>query len=188
MSAQNEIASKKETLLDKEVEMLSIIEFLGQMQNKSVTFTHQLDMQSSILIGITSAIFIFSLSEFFSGTKELALVILGIFSALSTFVALLAIHPPRFMRKAGQEESLMFSKKIANFPSAAVYKEELLKILDKPTELVDQYAVELYNLSKYYYRPKRNLFNFARNIILFGVGLALYSFVIEVILHYLAAR
>lgn len=177
-----------ETLLDKEVELLSIVEFLGGMQIKATTFTHQLDTQISILIGITSAIFIFSLSEFFSGNKELTLVIMGSFSAVSTLISLLAIHPPRFMRKAGQEESLMFHKKIANFPNFKDYEKELVKIIGKPDKIVNQYAIELYNLSKYYYQPKRKLFTLARNILVAGVALTLYTFFVEIITHYLAVK
>jgi hypothetical protein len=180
--------SEEETLLDKEVELLSIVEFLGQMQEKSTTFTHQLDIQASILIGITSAIFIFSLSQFFSGTKEFSLIILGGFAAVSTLLALLAIHPPRFMRKEGQEESLLFNKKVSSFPSAGEYEKELVRILDKPDQIIKQYAIELYNLARYYYRPKRKLFNLARNILLAGVVLTMYSFMIEILLHYLVGR
>lgn len=111
---------------------------------------------------------------------------MGSFSAMATVIALLAIHPPRFMRKTGQEESLMFTKRIANFASFQEYEKELVKILDKPEKIVNQYAIELYNLSKYYYRPKRSLFNLARNILLTGVALTLYTFFIEILLHYLA--
>lgn len=184
-SAPDELGSK-ETLLDKEVELLSIVEFLGGMTQKSGQFTHQLDVQASILIGITSAIFIFSLAKFFDGTKELPLIIIGGFSAVSTLIGLLAIHPPKFMRKVGQEESLMFNKRIANYDSFQEYEKDLIKVLDRPERMVNEYAIELYNLSKYYYRPKRDLFNFSRNCFLTGIVLSLYAFFFEIVVHYLA--
>ena len=42
---------------------------------------------------------------------------------------------------------------------------------------IDHYAREIYNVSKFYYRPKRVLFNTARTILVIGIGSSLLAFV-----------
>ena len=121
------------------------------------------------------AIFVFSASKFpgESGDISLAFLVLSIFSLLSTLVGLFAIHPPKWMRKRGQEESLMYNKKISSFPSSVEYGDQLLNVMTGQEEMARQYAVELYNISKYYYRPKRNLFHIARRIFILGIAISL---------------
>lgn len=175
------IQKAREKLTAKEIDFLSIVEFLKGLVEKEVGFTHHLDSQTHILIGIATALFFLSVASFQEGQEELSLLIIGVFSALSTLVGLLAIHPPRFMRKYGQTESIMFSKNIANYPSAEDYSRQLTKVVTDHEEVVDQFGKELYNLAKYYYRPKRQLFRWSRNLLLLGIALGLFSFLVEII-------
>lgn len=170
-----------EKLTSKEIDFLSIIEFLKGLVEKEVSFTHHLDSQTHILIGISTALFFLSLASFQDGKNELSLLIIGVFSAFSTLLGLLSIHPPRFMRKQGQEESIMFSKNIAQYPSAEDYAKDLTKVVTDHQKIVEQFGKELYNLAKYYYRPKRVLYRYSRNLLLFGIGLGLFTFLVEII-------
>ena len=171
----------KEKLTSKEIDFLSIVEFLRGLVEKEVAFTHHLDSQTHILIGISSALFFLSITSFQGGKEELSLLIIGVFSALSTLVGLMSIHPPRFMRKQGQEESLMFSKNISKFASSEEYTKELTKVVTNHEKIIEQFGKELYNLSKYYYRPKRILYRLSRNLLLLGIGLGLFSFLVEIL-------
>ncbi len=175
------VQQAKEKLTAKEIDFLSIVEFLKGLVEKEVGFTHHLDSQTHILIGISTALFFLSVASFQDGKEELSLLIIGLFSALSTLVGLLSIHPPRFMRKYGQEESIMFSKNIAHYSSAQEYSKELTKVVTNHEMVVDQFGIELYNLAKYYYRPKRVLFRLSRNLLFFGIALGLFSFLIEIL-------
>lgn len=135
------------------------VRFLNGILLKATEFVRHFDAQTNILVGIASAIFLFVLSVAArEESVDFSLLVLGIFAGLSALTSLYAIHPPRFMRKKRQEESLMYNKKVANFPTHIEYKEELRKVMENREEVLDQYSIEIYNLYKYYYRPKRKLF------------------------------
>lgn len=175
------VLKARESLTSKEIDFLSIVEFLGGLVTKEVNFTHHLDTQTNILVGISTALFALSASGFLRGQVNLSLLIVAGFSGIATLLGLLAIHPPRFMRKFGQTESIMFSKNIAKFDSAEDYTKELLKVVTDHEKIVDQFGIELYNLAKYYYRPKRILFRYARTTLLAGIALGLFTFFIEIL-------
>lgn len=177
----DQIKSAKGKLLEKPIDFLSVVEFLGGLVEKEVNFTHHLDSQTNILISISTALFLLSSSSFLGGNRDLSLLIISLFSGLSTLVGLLAVHPPRFMREHGQEESILFTKSISHFKSAKEFEEEVTRVVVDHEKIVSQYSLELYNLAKYYYRPKRTLFRWARNLLLLGIALGLFSFLIEIL-------
>src|SRR3990167_7052656 len=147
---------------DPKKDIGATIRFLNGILEKRDTFARHIDSQVQILIGLSSATFLFSGSN-----------LLGTFAALAALVGLLAIHPPRFMRKRGQNESLMYNKKISSFASSSKYEEELRRVVGDQDALIKQYSIEIYNLSKYYYQPKRKLFRISRNLYFAGIGLSL---------------
>ena len=89
------------------------LNFLNAVLQKSQSFTQHMDNQISILIGLSTAIFAFFASQLKNsvGQGNLPLVILTVFPLLSAVTGLFAVHPPRFMRKRNQPESLMYNKK-----------------------------------------------------------------------------
>jgi len=153
-----------------------VIIFLDGILEKIRNYAQHMDNQIQILVGISSAIFVFSATQF-SEKGELFLLVLALFSICSVIIALFAIHPPRFMSKQGQQESLMYNKKIISFFSAKDYEKEILRVIKDPREIFQQYATEIYNLSRYYYRPKRTLFHVARLILLLGFIFSFLSFI-----------
>jgi hypothetical protein len=156
----------------------TIFTFLDSVLDKTVSYAHHMDNQIQILVGISSAVFVFAATQF--GEKgDLFLLVLATFSIISAIVALLAIHPPRFMRKRGQPESIMYDKQIISFSSSQNYTQEILKIVEDPDKILQQYATEIFNISKYYYRPKKTLFRIARTIFLSGFILSALIFIFE---------
>lgn len=149
------------------------IRILFGILDKTTKLIQHLDTQTNILIGISSAIFVFMTAGLKYGSLNTSLLVLGVFSATAALVGLFAIHPPRFMRKKGQKESVMYNKAIGNFQSHTIYKKKLEKIFGSRDEILDQYAMEIYNLAKYYYQPKRKIFKLSRNILLTGIILSL---------------
>src|SRR3989344_2796170 len=153
---------KKTSLETESVDFRAVVNFLSTMLEKRSTLINHLDTQINLLIGINSAIFIFSLSRFLDDKGDLPMLVISFFAGLSTLIALVAVHPPKLTRKRGQEESLMYNKKILSFPSSSKYEKELFDAVSDKKKIVNQYALEIYNITKYYYRPKRGLFNLAR--------------------------
>lgn len=146
---------------------------LDSIMSKAVAFSQHIDSQSNIIIGISSALFAFSASKIQLGTGDLLYYILGFFSGLSAITALLAVHPPSFMRHKNQTQSVMHNRSISSLKSASDYEKELNKITGDMKAITKQYAIEIYNLNKYYYSPKRRLFRISRNILLLGILLTL---------------
>ena len=163
---------------DPKNDLSASIRFMGSILDKSTSFTQHIDSQVNILIGLSSAIFAFSVTKI-TGNDSIVFLILGLFASVSTIIGLLAIHPPRSMRKRGQRESLMYNKKINSFDSPAEYKNRLEKLLGDPAAITEQYALEIYNMNKFYYRPKRALYKWSRNMFLMGIALSIVVFLLE---------
>jgi hypothetical protein len=69
------------------------------------------------------------------------------------------------LRKRNQEESLMYNKKVSSLKSANEYAKQLGYSMEDEKNITEQFAIEIYNLCKYCYRPKRELFNLSRNLL-----------------------
>lgn len=156
------------------------VRFLTSIMQKATDFVRHFDSQTNVLVSISSAVFLLVVSRVYQQeVVNIPLLVLGSFAGVSALVSLYAIHPPRFMRKKRQEESLMYNKKVANFPSYIEYKNTLREVMEDREKVLQQYSMEIYNLYKYYYRPKRKLFNTARNLLIMGVFLSLAVFLLS---------
>lgn len=174
--------SKKELPKRLVHDLYLTVQFLDSIMDKGGAFARHVDAQVNILVGISSAIFIFSATRANDG---LSFFILALFSSISALIALITLHPPRFTRKMGQAESYMYGKQIIQCSSSEIYHRKLIEIISNREEIVHQYAVEIYNLYKYYYRPKRLLFNMARNVLFVGVILSSLLFLSEQLVYLL---
>src|SRR3989344_4164528 len=161
--------SARSELLEYEADRRTI-DFLKSILEKATSLNLHIDAQANILIGVSVAIFLFSVAQVDEGNG--ILTILSLSSAFAALTALLAIHPPAFMRKKGQEESLMYNKRIIGFKAADDYRNALEEVVENRRRILEQYAVEIYNTYRFSYRPKRMLFKAARNILLIGVLLS----------------
>jgi len=156
--------------------------FLGSILQKITSITSQIDTQINIAIAISSAIFVFSATNLYDSARNpLYLLVLAGFSGMSTVFALLAIHPPSFMRKRGQAESIIYHKKIEEHFSPDDYADSLQQAIKDRQATLHEYAREIYNVSKYYYRPKRILFNYSRNLLIVGFILTFIIFMITIL-------
>jgi hypothetical protein len=144
--------------------------------------TRHLDHQINIVIGISAATFLLSVSMFEKEHENVPLLFIMIFAGASALVGLLAVHPPRGMRKRGQPESLLYRKKIESFASPKEYEEAVAEAMSSPEKTREQYAIEVYNLCKYYYGPKRKLFHISRKLLFMGIALSLAAFLLQVFL------
>jgi len=161
--------------------------FLSSILQKSENFVRHMDNQTSILVGLSAGLFILSISQIepeninFS-FSFIPLLTLALFSLSSALVAIFALIPPRFMRKKGQKESLLYNKEIVSLSSADQYAKELRKISGDFDNIIDQYALEIYNICRYYYRPKRRLFKISRQLLCIGIFISLAVISIQFLL------
>ncbi|MBI4276650.1 hypothetical protein HY629_02300 [Candidatus Uhrbacteria bacterium] len=160
------------------------LRFLNGLMEKMTRQVQHLDMQVNILIGLSSAIVVLSISRSGSAFTLSPLLILSTCSGASALVGLFAIHPPKFMRKRKQPESLLYNKTIMDFPSSSAYERELATIVGDQSAMTKQYAIEVYNLARFIYRPKRRLFKLSRNILLFGIVVSILFFLVQTIITF----
>jgi hypothetical protein len=172
----NEIIKEKELLSIYE-DNGALVRFLGDLLRKGTLFVRHFDSQLNILISISSALFVFSFSSVSDSNYKLSFIVLGAFAALAALAGLLGVHPPRFLRKRGQSESIMYNKKICDFSSPEEYGKALIEVAWNKELLVNEYATEVYNLYNYYYRPKRKLFKVSQSLLMIGIGLSLLTMV-----------
>lgn len=167
--------------MDKDKDKISpdtALKFMVNIMDKSTSFTQHIDNQINILLGISTAIFVFSTSRI-EGENSVVFFVLGLFSAVSALIGLTAIHPPQSMRKHGQRESIIYNKKINSFPSPVEYKKRLLKTVDDFDKMAEQYSIEIYNMYNFYYKPKRTLYKISRSILFAGIVLSVLSFIVQ---------
>ncbi len=152
-------------------EKLISIDFLEGLTKKIIDATHTVDNHANVMIGINTGIFIFVISKLFEyDSLKITMGVVALFSACSVIAAMLAIRLPRLLTKRYHHEvSVLHATKIAKFSSAKKYADALQKIIKDEDEIFRQHALEAYNLSKYYYTPKRKMLAWSRYFFLFGV-------------------
>lgn len=156
----------------------AIAKYLATFIEKSQQMAQALDTQINILIGIALAVFAFISSQFLT-THNVGYLTASIFVALSAVASLVAIHPPKFFRKKvkgyEKKKSSLFAASIAEYSSSTEYAVELIKAVKSRTIIMEQCAIDIYNISTYYYLPKRKLFILSRNLFLIGVMIGIIS-------------
>jgi hypothetical protein len=144
--------------------------FLNNLSEKIIDVTHTVDTHANIMIGINTAIFAFVVSKLFEvDTLKLTLGVVAIFSAFSALFAVSATRLPHFFSKTKHKKSILHAPRIAQFDSAESYADELQKMTQSKDEVFNQHALEVYNMSKYYYLPKRRMLAWSRYFFIFGV-------------------
>lgn len=166
-----------------ELDLSATVRFLSYIAQKITTLTTAMDSQVNILVGISAAIFVFATSRVAGEETSFSSLILSIFSGFSTIVCLLAVHPPRIVRQRRGNDGMMNIHGIEKYPTVEDYADKLREVVSDPDEMMKQFSFEIYNRAKFYYRPKRNLYRLARNILLLGVIFGLLGYVVDVFLR-----
>ncbi|HKC04251.1 MAG TPA: hypothetical protein VKC54_00025 [Patescibacteria group bacterium] len=163
-------------------EELDDVFVLNEILQKINGNTEHIDIQINNIVILASALFAFSATGYLSGSPgiHLYLLILALFSSLSAVVGLIALNPPSFFDKRGQKDSKLYTHGISTYKSSEEYYLAIKIMLADRKKTVEQYALEIYNLSKFLYLPKRKLFNLSRNILIFGFLLSLVFFVFQI--------
>lgn len=159
--------------MPKDVEFEEQQVFLELGVEKARSLSNSIDQQINILVGISSAIFVYSISQYIA-KQSLVHLCLTLFMALTMLLGIVTIHPFRWMRRRGKNESVLYNHHVVKQPSAKEYAAVLTTVIQNRSLLVEQYAIEIYNTYKYYYRPKRDLYIQARNVFSFGIVVTVF--------------
>lgn len=159
---------RKKLYVDDDLEATT--NFLQGLTEKIIDTTRNLDSHANVMVGINTGIFMLAVSEIFQVEHlKLTFGVVAIFSAVSAFIGLLAIRLPNMLVNKKHKESNFYARSIANFPSAKAYSKKLREILSSDDAFFEEYSLEVYNLSRYYYIPKRRLLSWSRYVFVFGV-------------------
>jgi len=155
---------------------------LNEILHKINGNTEHIDIQINNIVILSSALFAFSATGYLSGSPNAHyyLLILALFSSLSAVAGLISLNPPSYFDKRGQKDSRLYSHGISSYKSPEEYHAAIKEMIADKEKTVEQYALEIYNLSKFLYLPKRKLFNLSRNLLVFGFLLSLVLFVFQI--------
>ncbi len=155
---------------------------LNEILQKINGNTEHIDIQINNLVVLGAALFAFSAQGFLTNniSTHLYLLVLALFSSLSAIAGLMALNPPGFMDKRGQTDSKLYVHGIAGYKSAREYHNQIIEMLSNKNKTIEQYSLEIYNLSKFSYLPKRQLFNLSKNLLIIGFLLGVLLFIIQI--------
>jgi hypothetical protein len=133
-------------------------------------------------VGLSSGLAILSASQIKAEniTFIAPLFLLASFSLLSASIGIFALIPPKFMRKKGQKESLLYNKEIARC-YCEQYKKDIKSISLDLNKIIDEYSLEIYNICRYYYRPKRRLFKLSRLFLCSGIFISFFIVLLQIL-------
>ncbi|MSU74331.1 hypothetical protein EXS57_00960 [Candidatus Kaiserbacteria bacterium] len=147
------------------------IRLLGVMMQKAVAFSNQIDTQANVFIGLNLAVlgFLISYVTKYGSAVTLAELVPQAFAILSLTSATLAIHPPAFLRNRKNDKQSLFYNRTINRLDQASYLTAIENVAADDKKLLEQVSLEIYNMYKYYYSPKRRFLNYAKNLFLVSV-------------------
>ncbi len=146
------------------------VAFLQGLTEKIIDSTRTIDNHANVMVGLNTAIFVVVISMLFEVDHlRFTLGVVAFFSIISAVAAVFAIRLPRLMSHKDYPMSIFHTRKIAGFDSAEQYAQALHRTLYSEKKIFEEYAREAYNLSKYYYTPKRRMLTWSRYLFLFGV-------------------
>lgn len=162
----------------------SKVNYLQGLTEKIIESTHTLDNTANVMVGLNTAVFALVTSMLFESEHlQITLGIIAFFCVLSIFFAVFAIRLPHILsNRKHHRKSLFHARRIAEYDCAETYAKALHKVIHNEEELFEEYAREAYNLSRYYYMPKRRMLTWSRYFFAFGVVLSSMVLLVEKIL------
>ncbi len=144
------------------------IRFLTDLLRKQTDLRNQIESRANIAIGFSAAILAFGLNNLISNKVTPAVITIASASVLSILSGLLALKPPQFLSRKVQEQSVFYNTAIAN-NSRESYLKKVKYICEHEEEVVKQYTLEVYNLTRYSIRFKKWFTNLSIQILVLGL-------------------
>lgn len=155
------------------------IRFMTDILRKQMELMRQIDARASITIAFSGVILTYSINTLRNNaSSDRASVFLLIIAAVSAIVlSLFALKPPKFLTKKAQRDSLFYHSAIASH-SEGEFNQLVKSTIGNIDGVIDQYALEIYNLVKYSIRFRKFFAHTAITVLGFGflLSLAVLSF------------
>ena len=166
-----------------ETEFRNEIAVLSDLLRKQNEIRSVLDTRANIMIGFCSGLILFLVSyrnDSFTGLAYSASLLTLFLSLMS---AVLAIKPPHFLRKNGQQESIFYHDYIGSCEFDK-YEEKATEILGDKDKIRHSYLLEVYNMTKYSNQPKKFYAHLAIRILMYGVVVMLLIYVLQKLFNF----
>lgn len=158
--------------------------YLQGLTEKIIDSTRTIDNHANVMVGLNTAVFALVISMLFEAEHlQLTMAVIAMFSVMSAVSAVFAIRLPHvIITKKKHHKSLFHARRIAEYDCAETYAKALHKVMHDEESLFVEYAREAYNLSRYYYMPKRRMLTWSRYFFIFGVVMSSVVLMVERIL------
>jgi len=148
---------------------LERITFVSDLLKKQIEIRNMLDLRTNIMIGFNSALIVFFATSFNSDWARGIFFITAMLTVgLSFLFAVFALKPSHLITKKGQEESLFYHHKICS-KEIEDYRQEIMDTIKDEAKVYANYALEIYNLTKYSNVPRKFYLNWSIRILFYGV-------------------
>ncbi len=144
------------------------IRFLTDLLRKQINLRNQIESRANIAIGFSAAILAFVSNGLIQERINASMTIITTASTLSILSGLLALKPPKFLSRKAREQSVFYHTAITK-KSEADYLLQIRKICDSEEEVVRQYTLEVYNLTRHSIRFKKFFSNLSIQILVIGL-------------------
>jgi len=164
--------------MKEDLDTLSQVTVLSDLLKKQNEIRNVLETRANTIIGLNSVLILFLINYHNSSISGATYIVALATLILSLFCALLAIKPPTFLRKKGQEESIFYHDHISSH-GYEKYHEEANSVVNDKQKIFDSYILESYNLSKYSNVPKKFYAHLSLRILIYGVFLTILTYIIS---------
>lgn len=144
------------------------IRFLTDILRKQTDLRNQIESRANITIGFSTAIIAFALSQSLQGKTNTGLIVILSFSLLALLSGLLALKPLQLFTAKGQAQSVFYHTAIAK-QDLSSYTQKLKEITQSEQKVLEQYALEIHNMTYHSIRIKKFLSNLSIKLLVFGI-------------------
>ena len=144
------------------------IRFLTDILRKQIDLRNQLESRANVTMGFSATIVAFTMNYFLQGKETIGSVIIMFASMLAILSCLFSLKPPKLFSRKGQRHSVFYHTAITGF-SPEKYIETLQKLTQNEKTVIEQYGLEIYNLTKHSIYYKKFFAHLAIQILVIGL-------------------
>lgn len=161
--------------MNKENKTEILISMLNKILKKQESQWFNYETRASIILAFSASIFVLIAKDLFENNNhhlKISIVVFAFTLLIVIILSLLTIRPLKFLRKKNQEESLMYAGRIKKMGKEK-YTQELIKMTGNKEKIIEEYAMEIYNLVTYAIAPRKKMFRMIIPTIIIGLSLGL---------------
>ncbi|MBI5421283.1 MAG: hypothetical protein HZA35_03160 [Parcubacteria group bacterium] len=148
------------------------IRFVTDILRKQIDLGRQIETRANIIIAISGATLTFSLNSLRSGNSP-EIFSMAITAALAILFSLMALKPPKILSTKHQRQSVFYHTAIASKTSEE-YIDTLKKASESLDDVLSQYGLEIYNVTKYSVLYKKRFAHLAITVLTLGFVVSLF--------------